>query len=157
MAIAPQNVTRIAPIVTPAPPARAANPPRSARNTSEVPETRGIRPRRRGHGGDQERHGCSNSEASRRCQCSLNRTRTESLGDAEFVPGMRAYRVMGHQLLGDLFRERRIEPASDIDCHQFLLLALVVCFEFRALQARVRPVRCLPVSGRTRTHRQPST
>jgi len=42
MASAPQNVTRIAPIVTPAPPARAANPPRSARNTSEVPETSGI-------------------------------------------------------------------------------------------------------------------
>src|ERR1700687_3091154 len=44
MASAPQNVTRIAPIVTPAPPARAANPPRRARNSSEVPETRGIKP-----------------------------------------------------------------------------------------------------------------
>src|ERR1035438_2790064 len=44
MARAPQNVTRIAPTVTPAPPARAATPPRSARNTSEVPETRGISP-----------------------------------------------------------------------------------------------------------------
>jgi hypothetical protein len=43
MASAPQNVTRIAPIVTPAPPARAANPPRRARNASEVPETRGIK------------------------------------------------------------------------------------------------------------------
>src|SRR5580700_9552474 len=44
MANAPQNVTRIAPNITSAPPARAANPPRSARNTSEVPETRGIKP-----------------------------------------------------------------------------------------------------------------
>jgi len=44
MARAPQKVTRSAPTVTPAPPARAANPPRSARNNSEVPETRGIRP-----------------------------------------------------------------------------------------------------------------
>src|ERR1700732_4824307 len=43
MASAPQNVTRVAPIVTPAPPARAANPPRRARNASEVPETRGIK------------------------------------------------------------------------------------------------------------------
>ena len=42
IASAPQNVTRIAPTVTPAPPARAANPPRSVRNTNEVPETRGI-------------------------------------------------------------------------------------------------------------------
>lgn len=42
MASAPQNVTRMAPRITPAPPARAANPPRSARNTSEVPDTRAI-------------------------------------------------------------------------------------------------------------------
>src|ERR1022692_298326 len=44
MASAPQNVTHIAPIVTPAPPARAANPPSRARNNSEVPETREIKP-----------------------------------------------------------------------------------------------------------------
>src|ERR1039457_1319804 len=42
IARAPQNVTRIAPTNTPAPPARAANPPRSARNNSELPETMGI-------------------------------------------------------------------------------------------------------------------
>jgi hypothetical protein len=54
--------------------------------------------------------------------------------DAESVAGMRAHRVMDRQLLDDLFRERRIEPASYADCHQFLLLALVVCFEFRALK-----------------------
>ena len=40
MASAPQNVTRIAPTVTPAPPTCAANPPRSARKNSDVPETR---------------------------------------------------------------------------------------------------------------------
>ena len=44
MASAPQNVTRIAPAITLAPPARAASPPRSARNSSEVPDTRGIKP-----------------------------------------------------------------------------------------------------------------
>ena len=43
MASAPQNVTRIAPTLTLAPPTRAANPPRIARNTSEVPATTGIR------------------------------------------------------------------------------------------------------------------
>ena len=43
IASAPQNVTRIAPIVTPAPPARAANPPRNARNTSDVTEMRMIK------------------------------------------------------------------------------------------------------------------
>ena len=43
MASALQNVTRIAPLSTLAPPARAATPPRSARNASEVPATTGIR------------------------------------------------------------------------------------------------------------------
>jgi len=42
IARAPQNVTRNAPTIIPAPPARAANPPRSARKTSEVTETKGI-------------------------------------------------------------------------------------------------------------------
>jgi hypothetical protein len=44
MANPPQNVTRIAPIITPAPPARAANPPRSASNANEETDTRGINP-----------------------------------------------------------------------------------------------------------------
>src|ERR1019366_3864775 len=44
MASAPQKVTRIAPLITLAPPACAANPPRSARNSSEVPDTKGINP-----------------------------------------------------------------------------------------------------------------
>ena len=56
---------------------------------------------------------------------------------AEFVAGVRAYRVMDHQLLGDLFREQGIKPASDVNRHQFLVLALVVCFEFRALNGEV--------------------
>src|ERR1035441_1367248 len=40
----PQNVTRIAPIITPAPPARAASAPRRASSTSDDPETSGINP-----------------------------------------------------------------------------------------------------------------
>ena len=40
IASAPQNVTRVAPAATPAPPTCAANPPRSARKKSENPETR---------------------------------------------------------------------------------------------------------------------
>jgi len=40
IASAPQNVTRIAPAVTPAPPTRAAIPPRRARKNKEVPDTR---------------------------------------------------------------------------------------------------------------------
>jgi hypothetical protein len=50
---------------------------------------------------------------------------------------MRAYRVMGHELIRDLFRERRIEAAIDIDRREFLVLAQVVYFEFRALKREV--------------------
>ena len=47
---------------------------------------------------------------------------------------MRAQRVMGHELLGDLFRERGIEATANIDRCQFPAFAYVVCFEFRAFQ-----------------------
>lgn len=40
IASAPQNVTRIAPVLTSAPPTRAATPPKTARNNSDVPDTR---------------------------------------------------------------------------------------------------------------------
>jgi len=42
-----------------------------------------------------------------------------------------------HQLLRDLFREGRIKPASDVDGHQFRVLAFVVCLEFRALKLKL--------------------
>jgi hypothetical protein len=44
---------------------------------------------------------------------------------------------MGHQLLGNLFGELGIEPATNLDRHQFLVLALVVCIQFRAFQLEV--------------------
>jgi hypothetical protein len=50
---------------------------------------------------------------------------------------MRADGGIGHKLVGDLFCERRIEAATNVDCHQFLMLALVVCSEFRALAREV--------------------
>jgi hypothetical protein len=50
---------------------------------------------------------------------------------------MCADRIVDHELLGDLFCERRIEPASDVDCHPFAALAHVVCFQFRALTLEV--------------------
>src|ERR1700730_7881423 len=46
---------------------------------------------------------------------------------------MRTKRIMGHQLLGDLFRKSGIEAATNINRHQFSMLALVVCFKFSAL------------------------
>jgi hypothetical protein len=61
---------------------------------------------------------------------------------------------MGHQLLGDLFRERRIKSSSDIDCRQLLLLARFVGFEFRSFKLEFGLFR---VCGQKRTRRQPST
>ena len=135
IASAPQNVTRMAPVVTGAPPTRAATPPRIARNTSEIPETTEDQARRRDNGGRQQRHGRANGEAGRGGKRSLNRPRPERLGDAEFVAGMRAQRVMGHQLLGNLFRERGIQTAVHIDRRKFLVLGLVVCLDLRAFHA----------------------
>jgi hypothetical protein len=43
IASAPQNVTRIAPLVALAPPTKAANPPNIARKTSDAPATSGTR------------------------------------------------------------------------------------------------------------------
>jgi hypothetical protein len=45
---------------------------------------------------------------------------------------------MDHQLLGNLFRERRIEPASDVDSQQFLMLALVRLLSVLLAQVSVR-------------------
>jgi hypothetical protein len=55
--------------------------------------------------------GCSDGEAAGRRQSSLNRTRLECLRDAEFIAGMRARRVMGHQLIGDPLRELGLKSA----------------------------------------------
>jgi hypothetical protein len=42
--------------------------------------------------------------------------------------------VVHHQLLGNLFCKRRIEPAGDVDCRQLLVFAFVICLKFRALK-----------------------
>ena len=34
-------------------------------------------------------------------------------------------------------RQRRIEAARDVDCHQFLVLTLIVRFELRAFKREV--------------------
>ena len=90
MASAPQNVTRIAPTARPAPPTRAANPPKSARKNSEVPATKIDQASLRNDGRDDQRHGCSDSEAAGRRERSLDRTGAECLRYAAFIAGMRA-------------------------------------------------------------------
>jgi hypothetical protein len=44
---------------------------------------------------------------------------------------------MDQQLPGDVFGERRIEPATDVDRHQFVMFSPVVCFEFLALKLEI--------------------
>src|SRR5205814_105966 len=83
------------------------------------------------------RHRCSNGKTSGRSECSLHRTRSESLRDAKFVAGMCAYCVMRHELLGDLLGERGVEATPHVDCRQFSALAFVVCFEFGALSRKI--------------------
>jgi hypothetical protein len=61
----------------------------------------------------------------------------ESLGDAEFVAGMRAEGVTSHELVGDLFREGGIEAAIDVDRRQLPMLALVVRSEFPPLARQI--------------------
>jgi hypothetical protein len=50
---------------------------------------------------------------------------------------VRAYGVVGHQLLGNLFGEFAIEPASDVDLRQFPMLAHGVNLQFLAFQLEV--------------------
>ena len=65
-------------------------------------------------------------EAAGRSQRRLNRARAERFGNAELVAGMRAERIVGHELLGDLLRERGIQATTDVDRRQLLSLARVV-------------------------------
>ena len=137
IASAPQNVTRIVLGATFAPPARAASAPKSARKSSEVPATKRLQTCPRGCGSNDKGHGCCNSEAAGRCERRLDWTGSECLGDAEFVASMRAYGIMGHELVGDLFCERGIGAATNINCRQFLLLPRIVRSEFHALTCKV--------------------
>jgi hypothetical protein len=50
---------------------------------------------------------------------------------------MCAYGVMRRQLVGDLFCERGIEAATNVNCCQFLMLALVVRTKFCPLTSKV--------------------
>ena len=50
---------------------------------------------------------------------------------------MRAQGVMSHQFVSNLFCERRVETASDVDSHQLRVLTLVVCFEFHAFKCEI--------------------
>jgi hypothetical protein len=70
---------------------------------------------------------------------------------------MRAYRVVGHELVCDLFRSRGVEAASNVNHRQFLAFALVVCSDMSSTLTRKVGLFgvCLRVHGYelTRSHR----
>jgi hypothetical protein len=103
MASASQKVTRITLGIKLAPPAHAVNAPRRARKISEVPETKIIRVVTGANA--ETMSGVASPAAKLPADMNLNRTRFQSFRDAEFVAGMRAYGVVGHELIGNLFRE----------------------------------------------------
>jgi hypothetical protein len=148
-----------------APPARAANAPRSARKNREAPDTAIRKDPSQGQEWSDARPGGETANAgedalelrrqnrNKKRQCRshretagpgegrLNWTRRHRLGDAEFVAGMRAERVMRHQLVGDLFRQGGIKAALDIDRRQLGVFALVVRLQLAAFEIQVRSFR----------------
>ena len=57
-------------------------------------------------------------------------------------------RIMGHELLSDLFRKRRIKAATNINRHQFSLFPSKVRFKFGALLIECRLFGiCLRMNG----------
>ena len=134
MANAPQNATRKAPTVTEAPPACAATPPRSARNTKDVPDTRWDQECDRGQEHDRQRHGCTDRKTGGRGQGGLDRPCTEGLGDPELVADMGTEPVMGHQAIRHLLRQGGLETAPDIDLLELVALAHRVRLQLPALQ-----------------------
>lgn len=57
--------------------------------------------------------------------------------DAQLITGVRADGVMRHELISDLLGERGVQPSTDIDRRQLLVLALVVDFELATLSREV--------------------
>lgn len=68
---------------------------------------------------------------------SLNWPRAEGRGNAEFVAGMGAQCVVSHELVGNLFGELAIEPASHVDRGQFFMFSRVVRLQFGAFQLEI--------------------
>ncbi len=109
-----------------APPAFAPIAPSRARKRSEAADTARTSKIGRRHDHHQQRQGGADGEGRGRGQRRLDRPRGGHLGNAEFVARVGAKRILGHQLVGDLARQRRRRrPRGDVDLRQLLP------FEFR--------------------------
>ncbi len=138
MASAPQNVTRIAPMAVPAPPARAAEAPRIARNATEAQPTNAIRLVSGATAATSKGNAAPTAKLAAEGERGLNGSRALPLGDAQFIAGVGTQRIMCHELVGDLSRQPRFESAPDIDRRQFVAFPRVIRLEFLALALDVR-------------------
>ena len=77
------------------------------------------------------------ADASAACE----RARAQDLGNAQFIAGMRAERVLRHQLRRDFGGELRVEAAFDVDRSEFPVLGVDVGLEFPALAREIRMFR----------------
>ena len=120
------------PRVAPAPPANAAKPPKTARNPSDVPATRGMRyvPGTMTTVSKGMAAPTANVPAEANAACTGRAT--QGVRKAQFVADMGGERVMGRELLGDLSGERWIEAAMHVDRGQFCQLCPFVVSQFLA-------------------------
>ncbi len=88
-----------------------------------------------------QRQRCTGRKAACGGQRGLHRPSAQHGRDAEFIARMRAERVVRHQLLCDLFRERGIETAAHIDGRQFAVLGSRLGLQFDAFPLEVGLLR----------------
>ena len=120
---------------------------RSAGARGEDTERREARERGSGHDGrqprfgrqerDEKRQGGADREGPCRCERRLDRSSAQTVGDAELIAGVCGESVMRHQSLGDLFGQRRVQAALDVDRCELRVLVGVVRGELRALARQV--------------------
>ena len=117
MAIAPQKVTRIAPTVIAAPPARAASAPRDAKNTNEEAATAVI------NWDPGTIHATNKGKEAPMVKVPAEKNAAcTGCAAADVVPGVRAERVMRHQFIRDLPGQRWLEPPGFVNLRKLIFL-----------------------------------
>ena len=125
IASAPQKVTRLAAFSRFAPPILAPTTPSSKTEQRRDRDHHNHEADRR-----RKRHQQRESRADRECCCRrqscLNRPCRGCCRDPQLIAGMGTERIVFHQLLSDLPRQRRGQTAFDIDCLQLSQFALAI-------------------------------
>ena len=122
----PKKVTRATDLPTNEPPAWAATAPNSARKSSELPDTAQTNADRGTRRTSRSGRAAPTVKLARRREGGLHGPRAQCVGDAEFIAGVGAECILGHQLRGHLFGEVGIESARDIDSGQFGVFVVAI-------------------------------